>query len=196
MKHLVIFAHPYQQSLNKAMLERVIAASQQVGTQVIVRDLYALQFQPILSWEELNASFQGITPEEVRYEQKLIAEADLITLIYPLWWMGFPAILKGYLDRVLSFGFAYETVDGVSRGLLTGKKMQHFITMGSGNEKYQQAGFDSSLKDCLVDGLFNFCGITDIQHRLFGDIYLQTEQGIADLLQEVEQKTVENLTAL
>ena len=196
MKHLIISAHPNPQSFNRALVEEVIKATRQVGAETVVRDLYTLDFNPVLSWSELNATMEGIVPAEIKFEQKLIAEAELITFIYPLWWMGFPAILKGYLDRILSYGFAYQNENGVSVGLLGNKKMQHFITMGNSIEKYQQLGFDKALKSCLVDGLFNFCGITDIQHDIFGNIHLLNEAGYQSVLTSVFEKTFKNLTAL
>lgn len=196
MKHLIISAHPNPQSFNRALVEEVIKATRQAGGETVVRDLYTLDFNPVLSWRELNASMEGIVPAEIKFEQKLITEADLITFIYPLWWMGFPAILKGYLDRVLSYGFAYQNENNVSVGLLGNKKIQQFITMGNSIEKYQQLGFDKALKSCLVDGLFNFCGITDIQHDIFGNIHLLDETDRQTILISVFEKTFKNLTAL
>lgn len=196
MKHLIIFAHPNQQSFNRSLVERIVQASHEMNVETIVRDLYTLNFDPILSWDELGACQAGIVPAEVKFEQNLIKDADLITLAYPLWWMGFPAILKGYLDRVLSYGFAYQTENGFSVGLLSDKKMQHFITMGNNLERYQSLNFDKALQTCLVDGLFNFCGITDIQHDIFGDIHLLNEAGYLNILNLATQKTQENLTAL
>ncbi len=96
----------------------------------------------------------------------------------------------------LSYGFAYKTENEQSVGLLGGKKMQHFITIGNNVEIYQNMGFAQSLKDCLVDGLFNYCGITDIQHELFGDIHLIDDHARHAMLQRVSEKTQENLTAL
>lgn len=196
MKHLIISAHPNPQSFNRALVEEVIKATRQAGGETVVRDLYTLDFNPVLSWRELNASMEGIVPAEIKFEQKLITEADLITFIYPLWWMGFPAILKGYLDRVLSYGFAYQNENNISVGLLGHKKIQQFITMGNSIEKYQQLGFDKALKSCLVDGLFNFCGITDIQHDIFGNIHLLDETDRQTILISVFEKTFKNLTAL
>ena len=196
MKHLIISAHPNPQSFNRVLVEDVIKATRQAGGETVVRDLYTLDFNPVLSWRELNASMEGIVPAEIKFEQKLITEADLITFIYPLWWMGFPAILKGYLDRVLSYGFAYQNENNISVGLLGNKKIQQFITMGNSIEKYQQLGFDKALKSCLVDGLFNFCGITDIQHDIFGNIHLLDETDRQTILISVFEKTFKNLTAL
>lgn len=196
MKHLIIFAHPNSQSFNRTLVEEVIKATRQIGVEAVIRDLYTLDFNPVLSWSEWSATMDGIVPAEIKFEQKLIAEAELITFIYPLWWMGFPAILKGYLDRVLSYGFAYKNENGASVGLLGNKKVQHFITMGNSIEKYQQLAFDKALQSCLVEGLFNFCGITDIQHHLFGNIHLLDDSGYRSVLTAAFEKTQENLTAL
>lgn len=128
MKHLIIFTHPNNQtSFNQAILEQTVKTGQKLGVETRVRDLYALDFNPILSWEELQAAQQKITPAEIRYEQELIDQSDLITLIYPLWWMGFPAILKGYLDRILSHGVAYKTENGVSERLYMVKKYNNLL---------------------------------------------------------------------
>ncbi|PJG86271.1 NAD(P)H-dependent oxidoreductase [Conservatibacter flavescens] len=197
MNHLIIFAHPNTHSFNRAIVESIAESSQKLpGVNVQIRDLYALNFNPVLSWEELNAAGQGIVPADIRYEQSLITQANLITLVYPLWWMGFPAILKGYLDRVLSHGFAYKTENGTSVGLIHHKKMQQFITLGSNVVDYQALGWDKSLDVCLINGLFNYCGITDIDYQLFGDIHLINEKERQQILAQVATKTTENLTAL
>lgn len=196
MNHLIIVAHPNNQSFNKAITDAVVESSREMGAETLLRDLYSLDFNPVLSWEELQAAGRGIIPSEIRNEQLLISKADLITLIYPLWWMGFPAILKGYLDRVLTHGFAYKTEGDISVGLIQGKKMQQLITIGSNVEQYQNLGFDKSLNDCLINGLFNYCGITDIQYRLFGDIHLIDEQARADILLQARQITKQNLNQL
>lgn len=196
MKHLIIFAHPNRQnSFNQAILNACLEESVAQGVETKVRDLYAMNFNPVLSLDELVGSKQQVVPKEIRQEQEMIDEADLITLIYPLWWMGYPAILKGYLDRILSHGFAYKTENGKSVGLLFGKKMQQFITIGNTTEKYQELGFDKSLKDCLVDGLFNFCGIQDIQHSLLDNIHGIDDNARQAMLQEVRKQTAKNLQA-
>lgn len=190
--HLIIFAHPNQNSFTRAMVDRVIAASEQAGANVILRDLYEMNFNPVLSAVEMK----GELPSEILQEQQYIRDADFITLIYPLWWMGFPAILKGYLDRVLSHGFAYKTDAKGSVGLLQGKKIQQFINMGSNEAEYQANGYAKALDICLVNGLFNFCGITEIEHRLFGRLYGITDAERQAMLDDVAEKTVKNLTAV
>ena len=174
MNHLIIFAHPNsQKSFGRAIVDRVVKASQQLGVETHLRDLYTIEFNPIISFEELQSANKGIIPAEIQQEHDFICQADLITMVYPLWWMGFPAILKGYLDRVLSHGFAYKTENGESKGLLQGKAMQQFITIGSSVAKYQEYGVDKSLNHCLINGLFNYCGIENVDYTLFGDIHIK-----------------------
>ncbi|WGE31865.1 NAD(P)H-dependent oxidoreductase [Actinobacillus genomosp. 2] len=190
MNHLIIYAHPNPQSFNHAILSQAIQASQ--DHQVIVRDLYQLDFNPNLTWQELQNSFTSQYPAEIQTEHQYWQQADVITLIYPLWWMGFPAILKGYLDRVLSYGFAYQNGEIESIGLLKSKKIQQFVTLGNSNEKYAQKGFLKSLDDTLGNGIFQFCGIEDIRIHYFGDIGLKSTD-YADILQKVEQNCREIL---
>ena len=190
MNHLIIYAHPNPQSFNHAILSHAIQASQ--GHQIIVRDLYQLNFEPNLTWQELQSSFTSQYPAELQIEHQYWQQADVISLIYPLWWMGFPAILKGYLDRILTYGFAYTNGETESIGLLKGKKMQQFVTMGNSNAKYEQKGFLKSLDDTLGNGLFSFCGIEDVQMHYLGEIGLK-QTDYAAILQQVEQSCREML---
>ncbi|WGE52789.1 NAD(P)H-dependent oxidoreductase [Actinobacillus equuli] len=191
MNHLIIYAHPNPQSFNHAILSQVVQASQ--DHQVIVRDLYQLNFNPNLAWQEFQSSLTSQYPTEIQIEHRYWQQADVITLIYPLWWMGFPAILKGYLDRVLSYGFAYQNGEIESVGLLKGKKMQQFVTLGNPNEKYQQKGFLQAFEHTMGNGLFNFCGIEQVKMHYFGCVGLK-DTDYAAILQQVTDKSREILS--
>lgn len=190
MNHLIIYAHPNPQSFNRAILQQAVQASSE--HQVIVRDLYSLNIHPNLAWQEFQDSLTGKYAAKIQTEHQYWQQADVITFIYPLWWMGFPAILKGYLDRVLTYGFAYTNGETESVGLLKGKKMQQFVTMGNSNQKYAGKGFLKSLDDTLGNGLFCFCGIENVKMHYLGDVGLK-ETDYAALLQQVEQSCREIL---
>ena len=172
MKHLTIYAHPNPESFNQAVLQKVLEGSK--GHDVVVRDLNAENFPPVLKWQECINTFSKEYAHDVQAEQAYWNDADVITFVYPLWWMGFPAILKGYLDRVLTHGFAYQTGKGQSIGLLKGKKIQQFVTMGNTNEKYEEKGFLQSLDHTLGNGLFNFCGVENVQMHFLGGTGIPT----------------------
>lgn len=94
MNHLIIYAHPRKESFNHAILETAVEGLQQKGYNVIVRDLYAMEFQPVISSSEIL----GGIGEDVVQEQEYLKWADVITFIYPIWWTGLPAIMKGTLS--------------------------------------------------------------------------------------------------
>lgn len=192
MTHLIIYAHPNPESFNQAILQKVIEGSK--GHEVVIRDLNSENFPPVLKWQECINTFSKEYAHDVQAEQKLWHDADLITFVYPLWWMGFPAILKGYLDRVLTHGFAYQTGKGASVGLLKCKKIQQFVTMGNTNEKYEEKGFLQSLDHTLGNGLFNFCGVENVQMHFLGGMGIPTLDYNA-VLEGVKSATEKNLSA-
>ncbi|WML34607.1 NAD(P)H-dependent oxidoreductase [Clostridium sp. OS1-26] len=108
MNHLIIYAHPSSASFSNAILEKVKECSMKKGCKTEVRDLYSIGFDPILRAVDFEGLCGGNTPEDIKREQNYIEWADLITFIYPIWWTGMPAILKGYIDRVFSYELAAQ----------------------------------------------------------------------------------------
>jgi NAD(P)H dehydrogenase (quinone) len=187
MKHLVVYAHPHPESFNHAILKTTVRALEKKGHKVDVRDLYALNFQPVLKPEDTKAMKSGQTPEDIKQEQEFLAQADAITLIYPIWWTGLPAILKGYIDRVFSYGFAYSySEEGINK-LLTGKKGLIINTHGTPNEIYDQMGMTEGLKVTSDIGIFEFTGIETVEHLLFGSVPAIGEASLKDMLKQVEE---------
>lgn len=130
MKHLIISAHPNPQSFNRALVEEVIKATRQVGAETVVRDLYTLDFNPVLSWSELNATMEGIVPAEIKFEQKTYCGSRVNYIHLSALVDGVSCNIKGYLDRILSYGFAYQNENGVSVGLLRKQKNATFYYHG------------------------------------------------------------------
>ncbi|MBO1512001.1 NAD(P)H-dependent oxidoreductase [Metabacillus bambusae] len=186
MKHLIVYAHPNPESLNHAILDKTVNALKKNGHEVVVRDLYELDFQPVLKPEDTEAMKAGNTPNDIKTEQEFVAEADVIIFIYPVWWTGLPAILKGYVDRVFAFGFAYSAgAEGVIK-LLEGKKGFIINTHGTPNEVYDEMGMTAGLKVTSDIGIFDFTGIEPVEHLLFGSIGYLDDEGYKDILMKVE----------
>lgn len=197
MKHLIIFAHPDDQtSFNAAILRTVIDASRRNGVEVEVRDLYLEKFNPLLSVKELSDSKLGIIAEDIQKEQEVIENAQLITLIYPLFLMGYPAILKGYLERILAHDAAYKMKKHIEHGIFSGKKIQEFITVANTEEKYHSLGFDKSLEDCLVNGLFHAWGAEDVKSHLLYNVHGVDKEMRKDMLDKVYKDTEKSIELL
>lgn len=187
MKHLIVYAHPHPESLNHSILETTVNALKKHGHEVVVRDLYALDFQPVLKPEDTAAMKVGETPDDIKTEQDHIAEADAITFIYPIWWTGLPAILKGYVDRVFSYGFAYAAGEEGIIKLLKEKKGMIINTHGTPSEIYDQIGMTAGLKVTSDIGIFDFTGIETVEHLLFGSIGYLKEEEYKNMLKKVEE---------
>ncbi|WP_407311120.1 NAD(P)H-dependent oxidoreductase [Desulfosporosinus sp. SB140] len=170
MKKLIVFAHQHQDSFNRAILDQVEAALKEKGHEVIVRDLYKLNFQPVLKPEDTDSMKAGKIPEDIKTEQNFITESDVIIFIYPIWWSNMPAILKGYFDRVFSFGFAYTAGDQGAVPLLKGKKGMIINTYGAPEEHYESIGMNAAFKTTMDVGVFGFTGIEPVEHLLFGAV--------------------------
>ena len=109
MQALVVVAHPCADSFTHAAAERAVAGLQAGGHTVDVVDLYALGFRVAMSPEERRA-YHGATPlidEHTREHARLVQEADCLVFVYPTWWSGLPAMLKGWLERVMVPGVAF-----------------------------------------------------------------------------------------
>ncbi|TGA96225.1 flavodoxin family protein [Sporolactobacillus shoreae] len=131
MNVLIIYAHPNPKSFNHAVLEQVQKGLGESHHEVSVIDLYQEGFDPVLIFnEKRKRRDMKNDPEMARYRD-LVKKADHYIFIYPVWWYGLPAILKGFFDRVFAAGFAYIYEGLVPKGLLTGKSAWVIYTIDS-----------------------------------------------------------------
>lgn len=167
MKHLIIYAHPSTGSLNAQLKDTLKAHLEQHRHEVIIRDLYAINFNPVLTLADIESQRQGLVAEDIAEEQQFVSWADRITFIHPIWWTGLPAIVKGYIDRVFSYGFAYRYDKGVQKGLLKGKEAVIINTHGKSKAQYEAMGMDKALSLTSDTGIYTYCGFTLKQHFFF-----------------------------
>lgn len=167
MKHLIIYAHPNEKSINFRLKEKVISTLKERQQQVVVRDLYDLNFDPVLSLEDIKGQLQGKVDDTVKQEQEYIQWADVVSFIHPIWWTGLPAIMKGYIDRIMSYGFAYRYDQGVQKGLLSGKKAIIVNTQGKSHAEYNAIGMDRALQLTSDIGIYKYCGFEIDKHLFF-----------------------------
>ena len=186
MKHLIIYSHINAESFSHAILDTVISASESKNAEIKVRDLNMLGFNPILSANDMEVLNKGETPVDIKTEQEFILWADAITFIYPLWWGHMPAILKGYIDRVFAYDFAYTYTEDGDKGLLPNKKIILLTPMGNSYEMYENIGMITALNMTTDTCIFRFCGMTDIEHLHFGSVGLETDTNRNKMLNEVK----------
>ena len=186
MKNLIIYAHPNPASLNHFFKETVLEILKQSAEEVILRDLNEINFNPVLSLEDMNGQRIGKVAEEVQTEQDFITWADRIIFIYPIWWTGMPAIMKGYIDRVFSYGFAYRYDLGLRKGLLSGKNTIIINSHGKSNAEYAESGLDKALALTSDTGIFNYCGLEIQQHFYFDKADRASEESISEWENQIQ----------
>ncbi len=140
MRVLVIYCHPNPASLIAAALDRALAGLDAGGHEVRTTDLYAEGFDPTMGCEERRMHPEpGIAPELQRHADDLVW-AEALVLVYPTWWSGQPAMLKGWIDRVWVAGVAWELPEGanVLRPLL--RNIRRIVVVTShGSPKFTNA---------------------------------------------------------
>lgn len=176
MKVLYVYAHPNPFSLNAALKNQALAFLSKQHIDFKISDLYADKFNALATWDDFNATethSQYFSAQQSAYESKQLNDeimleinkiiwADHIIFQFPLWWFSMPAILKGWFDRVLVKGFAYDTGKIYQEGLLKNKTASLTITTQSPVSAYQQngihgAGIDEFLLP--INNTLNFVGI-------------------------------------
>ncbi|MBF0106484.1 MAG: NAD(P)H-dependent oxidoreductase [Deltaproteobacteria bacterium] len=186
MKVLAVYAHPNPKSFAHALLTKVVETCEIKKHQTVVRDLYAINFKPILTAEDLTQLSAGKTPQDIKTEQDHIRWADVLVIIYPLWWTGLPAILKGYIDRVFCNGFAFSYGAHGPTPLLKEKKIVLITNQGTPEKIYEASGMTRSMKQTSDTGIFEFCGIEVLEHRFFGGVPLADQKTLSGYLKEAE----------
>lgn len=195
MKHLIVFADPNPNGFCRKIVKVLTETLHTAKKDVIVRDLYDLKFDPIMSEADMLIISKDDHMSDVKEEQELIQDATVIVFVYPIWWMGPPAIMKGYFDRVLSRGFAYSIGEqGLERGL-EGKKAFIINTMGARVESYEKNGLIEAMRKLTDDCILEHVGMEVINHVYFGSISSADEKKQQEYLDEVkrigeEMKTV------
>jgi len=157
------------------------------GHETQIRDLYALNFDPVLSLEDLTNQAKGVVSDDVRAEQEFITWADSIIFIYPIWWTGLPAILKGYIDMVFSYGFAYRYDQGVQKGLLAQKQTTIINTLGKSLDEYKAIGMDGALSLTSDMGVYNYCGLHINKHLYFDQAHKASEEGVENWKEQIRE---------
>lgn len=167
MKQLIIYAHPNPKSFNNAVKETLLEVGKENEIITVVRDLYSMNFDPVLKPSDIMCIKKKQCPVDINEEHKHIEWADVLIFVFPLWWNSFPAILKGYIDRIFSYGFAYSYDKHGSHGLLTDKKVIIITTLGETDEVYRVSGLYEAVKITQDLGLFEFCGMEVLLHHFF-----------------------------
>ena len=177
MNALIVYAHHEPVSFCGAMLRTAAAALRAAGHTVVVSDLYAMRFDPVSDRrnfttvadttrlrqqaEEAHAYQQGGFAPALQTEMDKLAACDLLIFLFPIWWLGLPAILKGWVDRVFAAGVAYGGGRYFGSGVMRGKRAMCVLCTGGLPAAYDGSGHYAPIETVLYPvhrGIFEFTG--------------------------------------
>lgn len=195
-KILVVYCHPNPKSFTHAVLEAVqsgLGASCEVDT----LDLYASGFDPVLVVDEERRRRDLDKVEATKPQRDQIAWCDAMVFVYPVWWGGFPAMLKGWLDRTFVSGLTYSFKDRprtavFPHGLMRGKEAHFFYTLDS---PAIVALFDPGWFSNLFT-VFWYCGFSRVRRHYLARLKLTTDEQRRAWLETVRSRAQRLATKL
>ncbi|WP_154974640.1 NAD(P)H-dependent oxidoreductase [Klebsiella grimontii] len=176
MHALIVVSHPLNTSLTHSVAAAIAQGVAESGSHhsAEIADLTREGFSPVFAEPDIAAFRQtGATPSDAIAEQARIDNADALVLVFPIYWWSMPGLLKGWIDRVFSNGWAYEeTADGnVVKKL--GRLRVHLVALGAASQQtYDKHGFTDAFNAQIVHGIFDYCGATvaSLQMLLLPDL--------------------------
>ncbi len=189
LKISLILAHPNPASFNHAMAQAALHTLRHLGHVVHHHDLYAEGFEPLLPAEEIDGDLS--LPEFLRDHCRELSQADGIIIVHPNWWGQPPAILKGWIDRVLRPGVAYQFLEGdggegVPLGLLRARAALVFNTSNTPRLR-ELTVFGDPLETIWKNCIFGLCGLSEFFRRNFEVVVTSTPTQRAGWLREVQE---------
>lgn len=199
MKALIVFAHPKKESFTHSLVQRLSDSLIEKGYEVNLRDLYAMNFQPVLAGEDAVHIKEGRFvrdnedfPEDVRQEQQFIEESDLLIYVFPIWWNGMPAIMKGYVDRVFQHGFAYSFESDEPKKRFSKKRVLFFSPTGQPqNEDSSDTPLNRAIKTVTSEWMFGSNGAEIIDHVFYGKVPYLSRDELTKYLADAENRIKE-----
>ncbi|XP_059355354.1 ribosyldihydronicotinamide dehydrogenase [quinone]-like [Carassius carassius] len=184
---LIVYAHQSAGSFNAAVKDAAVDALKKQGCNVLVSDLYEMKFKATATKEDITGPPKN--PEHFRYgnetmlawqegrlssditdEHKKLKEADLVIFQFPMYWFSVPAIMKGWMDRVLTLGFAYTLEKRYSEGVFRDKKAMLSFTTGSNETMFSSNGINGDMNVTLwpiQNGVLHYCGFQVLAPQIF-----------------------------
>lgn len=182
MKVLIVHAHPEPTSLTRHLVEVSVQTLEQQGHEVLLSDLYGMHWKSVFDEHDFpsradpqrlsfiaesgHAYGSGLQTPDVESEQQKLLAADAVIFLFPVWWFGMPAIMKGWVDRVFAYGLAYGYKDAGNQyrygdGAFKGKRALLSVMAGGPEKDYSPRGINGPLEQLLfpiTHGTLYFAG--------------------------------------
>ena len=161
MHVLIIVDHPDPNSFSSIVAGRFCAGAESADHTTELADLHAENFDPRWSMANIEADASGKAPKDVKAEQERIDRADAVAFVFPLFWWGMPAMTKGWIDRVWSWGWAYDQLEDPEQSLQKPRTGVLLVPAGARSDEMVQQGYSSAIETAWIDGTFGYFGFVN-----------------------------------
>ncbi|XP_023141738.1 ribosyldihydronicotinamide dehydrogenase [quinone]-like [Amphiprion ocellaris] len=203
-KVLIVYAHQSPCSFNAGAKDAAVEVLKAKGCEVTVSDLYDMKFKATATAEDITGEVknaehfryaqetklaweEGRLSSDITEEQRKVTEADLIIFQFPMYWFSVPAIMKGWIDRVLTPGFAYSQEKRYSQGMFKDKKAMLSFTTGSHEPMFSANGIHGDINVSLwplQNGILHYCGFQVLAPQIFWAPSSQTPEARKSMLDD------------
>ncbi len=177
MRIYIVFAHPSRDSFTWQVLQSFIRGLEAADHEYEVGDLYEMGFKADMDLEhylrETGGDPDAPVPDDVRAEQEKLGRADALVLVFPLWWSDCPAKLKGWFDRVFTYGFAYiyNDIDGEGTHIISKLDLAKAIVIcpaGHPEEHLEEIGIAQSMRKIMIEDRLLGVGVKEARLEILG----------------------------
>ncbi|MGW8465248.1 NAD(P)H-dependent oxidoreductase [Pseudomonas sp. CLCA07] len=207
MKVLIVHAHPEPKSFTAALRDQAVSTLESQGHEVQVSDLYAMNWNPVASADDfssrenpeylvyaleqrLGVKSQSLAPD-IQQELDKLLWADLLILNFPIFWFSAPAMLKGWIDRVLVSGVCYGGKRFYDQGGLSGKKALVTVTLGGREHMFGDGAIHGPLEDMLrpiLRGTLAYVGLDVLQPFVAWHVPYISDEARQEFLRNYQQR--------
>jgi len=170
MHALIVVGHHDPQSLTHALARQVADGLASEGHSSEIADLASEGFDPRFGLADHAVHRrQAAPPADVLKEQARIERADALVLVYPVYWWSLPALLKGWVERVFSNGWAFDYDEGTTIKKLRGMKVHLIGVAGADTGTFERHGYGEAMRVQIGHGIFDYCGAEVLSSTLLDD---------------------------
>ncbi len=173
MRILAVFCHPMRESFTGAVLDSFVAGARDSAHEVEIADLYREEFQPAMQAEDYAQFHQRPMPADILAEQERFERCDGFALIFPIWWWSFPAMLKGWIDRVFTAGWAFALPTDTEGSqlepegsMLTERKAVILACAGGSERMFEKYGTRDAFSRQIEVGTMEYCGVSNVDTHI------------------------------
>lgn len=160
MHILTVLDHPNPQSFSAAIAQSFMSGAKSAGHTTELADLHAEGFTPTWSLADAAPEAHPNGGQDIAAEHQRIERADAICLVFPLYWWGMPAMMKGWVDRVWSWGWAYNQLDDPNTSLQRPRSGLLLVPAGARSDEIEAKGYRAAMETAWIDGTFGYFGLS------------------------------------